>query len=65
MLLFDEADSLFARRTEVKSSNDRNANLEVNYILQRMETFDGISVLTTNAENAIDPALQRRLQRGA
>ncbi len=61
MLLFDEADSLFGKRTELRSAQDRFANLEVNYILQRMETFDGISVLTTNAENAIDAALQRRL----
>lgn len=61
MLLFDEADSLFGKRTELKTAQDRFANLEVNYILQRMETFDGVSVLTTNAENAIDQALQRRL----
>ncbi len=61
LLLFDEADSLFGKRTELKSAQDRFANLEVNYILQRMETFDGVSVLTTNAESAIDPALQRRL----
>jgi SpoVK/Ycf46/Vps4 family AAA+-type ATPase len=61
MLLFDEADSLFGKRTELKSAQDRFANLEVNYILQRMETFDGISILTTNAESSIDPALQRRL----
>ncbi|HUS29056.1 MAG TPA: AAA family ATPase [Kofleriaceae bacterium] len=61
MLLFDEADSLFGKRTELKSAQDRFANLEVNYILQRMETFDGVSVLTTNAESSIDPALQRRL----
>ena len=61
MLLFDEADSLFAKRTEVKSAHDRYANLEVNYLLQRMETFDGVSVLTTNLESAIDPAFQRRL----
>ncbi|HEV7555517.1 MAG TPA: AAA family ATPase, partial [Kofleriaceae bacterium] len=61
MLLFDEADSLFGKRTELKSAQDRFANLEINYILQRMETFDGVSVLTTNAEAAIDPALQRRL----
>jgi hypothetical protein len=61
MLLFDEADSLFGKRTELKTAQDRFANLEVNYILQRMESFDGVSVLTTNAENAIDPALQRRL----
>ncbi|MDB4953540.1 MAG: ATPase central domain protein [Myxococcales bacterium] len=61
MLLFDEADSLFGKRTELKTAQDRFANLEVNYILQRMETFDGVSVLTTNAEASIDPALQRRL----
>ncbi|MCX5745272.1 MAG: ATP-binding protein [Proteobacteria bacterium] len=61
MLLFDEADSLFGKRTELKSAQDRFANLVVNYLLQRMETFDGVSVLTTNAEAAIDPALQRRL----
>ncbi|MBP6845817.1 MAG: ATP-binding protein [Kofleriaceae bacterium] len=61
MLLFDEADALFGKRTEVKSSQDRHANLEVNYILQRMESFDGVSVLTTNFESSIDQALQRRL----
>jgi ATPase family associated with various cellular activities (AAA) len=61
ILLFDEADSLFGKRTEVKSSNDRYANLEVNYLLQRMEQFTGISILTTNHEKAIDPAFQRRL----
>jgi len=61
MLLFDEADSLFGKRTELRTAQDRFANLEVNYILQRMESFDGVSVLTTNAESAIDPALQRRL----
>ena len=61
VLLFDEADSLFGKRTEVKSSNDRYANLEVNYLLQRMEQFTGISLLTTNHEKAIDPAFQRRL----
>ena len=61
ILLFDEADSLFARRSEVKSSNDRNANLEVNYLLQRMEQFTGISLLTTNHESSIDEAFRRRL----
>ena len=61
MLLFDEADSLFGKRTELKTAQDRFANLEVNYILQRMESFDGVSVRTTNAESSIDPALQRRL----
>ena len=62
MLLFDEADSLFAKRTEVKSANDRYANLEVNYLLQRMETFDGITLLTTNLEQGIDEAFKRRLR---
>lgn len=61
MLLFDEADSLFGKRTELKSAQDRYANLEVNYVLQRMETFDGISILTTNFESAIDQAFLRRL----
>jgi SpoVK/Ycf46/Vps4 family AAA+-type ATPase len=61
VLLFDEADSLFAKRTEVKSSNDRYANLEVNYLLQRMESFDGITILTTNLETSVDDAFKRRL----
>jgi SpoVK/Ycf46/Vps4 family AAA+-type ATPase len=61
LLLFDEADSLFAKRTAVKSSNDRYANLEVNYLLQRMEAFAGITVLTTNHDTAIDDAFRRRL----
>jgi SpoVK/Ycf46/Vps4 family AAA+-type ATPase len=62
MLLFDEADSIFAKRTDVKSSHDRYANLEVNYLLQRMESHDGIVVLTTNSETAIDPAFRRRIR---
>ncbi|MBL0212544.1 MAG: ATP-binding protein [Myxococcales bacterium] len=61
ILLFDEADSLFGKRTEVKSSNDRYANLEVNYLLQRMESFTGISLLTTNHETALDEAFRRRI----
>ena len=61
VVLFDEADSLFAKRTEVKSSVDRYANLEVNFLLQRMETFNGITVLTTNFEDTIDSAFKRRL----
>lgn len=61
LLLFDEADSLFAKRTEVKAAIDRYANLEVNYLLQRIENFGGISVLTTNMDTSIDPALRRRL----
>ena len=61
ILLFDEADSLFAKRTEVRSSNDRYANLEVNYLLQRLDSFEGIAILTTNASSAIDPAFKRRM----
>jgi SpoVK/Ycf46/Vps4 family AAA+-type ATPase len=61
VLLFDEADSLFAKRTEVKSSVDRYANLEVNFLLQRMESFSGITMLTTNFEDTIDTAFKRRL----
>jgi SpoVK/Ycf46/Vps4 family AAA+-type ATPase len=61
VLLFDEADSLFAKRTEVKSSVDRYANLEVNFLLQRMESFSGVTILTTNFEDTIDTAFKRRL----
>jgi hypothetical protein len=62
LLLFDEADALFGKRTaDVKGANDRYANLEVNYLLQRVEAFGGITVLTTNLDTAIDPALKRRL----
>lgn len=61
MLLFDEADSLFSSRTEVKSANDRYANLEVNYLLQRVEHFTGIAILTTNFPTALDEAFRRRI----
>ena len=61
ILLFDEADSLFAKRTEVRSSNDRYANLEVNYLLQRLDSFEGIAILTTNAGTSIDQAFKRRM----
>jgi hypothetical protein len=61
ILLFDEADALFGKRTDVKSSNDRHANQEVNYLLQRMESFTGICFLTTNHDTAIDEAFRRRL----
>jgi SpoVK/Ycf46/Vps4 family AAA+-type ATPase len=61
MLLFDEADSLFARRSEVRSSNDRYANLEVNYLLQRLDAFEGVAILTTNLDGTIDPAFKRRM----
>jgi hypothetical protein len=62
VLFFDEADALFARRTDVKSSNDRYANLEVNYLLQRMETFDGVTLLATNLEQGLDDAFKRRVR---
>jgi SpoVK/Ycf46/Vps4 family AAA+-type ATPase len=62
VLFFDEADSLFAKRTDVKSSNDRYANLEVNYLLQRMETFDGVTLLATNLEQGLDDAFKRRVR---
>ncbi len=61
VILFDEADSLFGKRTEVRSSNDRYANLETNYLLQRLEAFEGICILTTNHATAIDEAFLRRL----
>jgi SpoVK/Ycf46/Vps4 family AAA+-type ATPase len=61
VLLFDEADSLFAKRTEVKTSNDRYGNLAVNYLLQRLEAYSGVAILTTNKEAALDEALRRRL----
>ena len=61
VLLFDEADALFGKRTDVKSSNDRHANQEVNFLLQRLETFSGICILTTNHETALDDAFRRRI----
>jgi len=61
IILFDEADSLFAKRTEVQSSNDRNANLEVNFLLQRMDRFQGITLLTSNFGSNVDDAFVRRL----
>jgi len=62
LLLFDEADALLAKRTaDVKSSNDRYANLETNFILARLEQFEGIACFTTNLASAIDPAIARRM----
>jgi hypothetical protein len=62
VLLFDEADSLFGKRSsEMRSATDRYANLEVNFLLQRIETFHGIAILTTNLDASIDPAFKRRL----
>ncbi len=61
VLLFDEADALFGKRTEVKDSHDRFANVEVAYLLQRMESFDGLAILTTNLRSNIDDAFLRRI----
>ncbi|MFF5455456.1 ATP-binding protein [Streptomyces sp. NPDC012950] len=61
VLLFDEADAVFGKRSEVRSSHDRYANLESAYLLQRLEAFDGIAVLTTNLRSNIDEAFTRRL----
>ncbi len=61
VLLFDEADSLFGKRTEVKDANDRFANQQTNYLLQRIETFDGIALLTSNSRARFDAAFTRRL----
>jgi hypothetical protein len=62
ILLFDEADALFGPRSEVKDSHDRYANVEVAYLLQRMEAYRGLSILTTNLRDALDPAFLRRLR---
>ena len=62
VLLFDEADALFGKRTEVKDSHDRYANIEVSYLLQRMEAYRGLAILTTNRKNAIDQAFLRRIR---
>jgi hypothetical protein len=61
ILLLDEGDALMTRRTDVHSSNDRYANLETNFLLQRMESFQGILIVTTNARERIDPAFERRM----
>ena len=61
VLLFDEADSLFGKRTDVKQANDRFANAQTNYLLQRIETYDGITILTSNSRSRFDPAFTRRL----
>lgn len=62
ILLFDEADSLFGARSEVKDSHDRYANIEVSYLLQRMEGYRGLAILTTNMRGAIDQAFLRRIR---
>lgn len=62
ILLFDEADALFGKRSEVKDSHDRYANIEVSYLLQRMEAYRGLAILTTNLKNVIDSAFLRRIR---
>jgi SpoVK/Ycf46/Vps4 family AAA+-type ATPase len=62
ILFFDEADALFGKRSEVKDSHDRYANIEINYLLQRMEAFRGLAILATNMKNALDQAFLRRLR---
>jgi hypothetical protein len=62
VLLFDEADALFGRRSEVKDAHDRYANMEVSHLLQRMESFPGLAILTTNFPENVDPAFTRRLR---
>jgi SpoVK/Ycf46/Vps4 family AAA+-type ATPase len=62
ILFFDEADALFGKRSEVKDSHDRYANIEINYLLQRMEAFSGLAILATNMKSALDTAFARRLR---
>jgi ATPase family associated with various cellular activities (AAA) len=62
VLLFDEADAIFGKRSEVRDSHDRYANLEVSYLLQRMETYRGLAILTTNLKSALDRSFLRRLR---
>ena len=61
VLLFDEADAIFGKRSEVKDARDRYANVEIAYLLQRMERFDGLAVLTTNLRGNLDDAFTRRI----
>lgn len=62
ILFFDEADALFGKRSEVKDSHDRYANIEINYLLQRMESYRGLAILATNMKSALDTAFMRRLR---
>ncbi|PYX00261.1 MAG: AAA family ATPase [Acidobacteria bacterium] len=62
ILFFDEADALFGKRSEVSDSHDRYANIEINYLLQRMEAYRGLAILATNMKSALDPAFLRRLR---
>ena len=60
ILFFDEADALFGKRSEVKDSHDRYANIEIDFLLQQLEAFHGVAVLATNSEEHVDPKLQER-----
>src|SRR5947207_13583956 len=62
ILFFDEADALFGRRTEVSDAHDRYANLEISYLLERMERFKGLAILATNRKKDLDEAFMRRLR---
>lgn len=62
ILFFDEADALFGKRSEVKDSHDRYANIEINYLLQRLESFSGLAIMATNMKAALDPAFLRRIR---
>lgn len=62
ILFFDEADSFFSRRSEVKDSNDRSANAEVAHLLQKLEEYEGITILATNLKENIDDAFKRRIR---
>jgi len=62
LLFFDEADALFGKRSEVKDSHDRYANIEVNYLLQRIEEYQGLAILATGHKDNIDKAFLRRIR---
>jgi len=62
ILLFDEADALFGKRSEVKDSHDRYANIEIGYLLQQIEAFNGVAILTTNNEEDTDGTFRRRIR---
>ena len=62
ILLFDEADAIFGKRTEVKDSRDRYANMEVNYLLQKIESYQGLAILTSNLKDDLDRAFLRRIR---
>jgi SpoVK/Ycf46/Vps4 family AAA+-type ATPase len=62
ILFFDEADALFGKRSEINDAHDRYANQEISYLLQRLETFDGVAILSSNHKNIIDDAFARRFE---